>query len=130
MKIEKELKSIYISNMMKKRHREKTKIKDRVNFVIYDLDRYRVFQDIVRREGSDVSSILNNLYESFLEGFDTPQTTIDLFATEKTVPLISAGPATWRKYLESLNKDEYDKLDQYLNTLLFLHNKRGREPFG
>ena len=129
MKIEKELKSIYISNMMKKRHREHDKIKDRICTVIYDLEKYRALQGIVRSEGSDVSSVLNNLYESFLEGFDTPQTTIDLFATEKTLPLISAGPATWRKYLESLNKAEYDKLDQYLNTLLFLHDKRGKEPF-
>ena len=114
---------------MKKRHRESNKIKDRICIVIYDLDKYHTLRGIAQSENSDVSSVISNLYESFLDSFDSVQKTIDIFATEKKTPSISADPTTWRKYLDSLNKSEYDELDKFLNTILFLHNKRGKEPF-
>ena len=86
-----------------------------------------VLDEICFRENSNFSSVINNLFEEFLNSFDSPQTTIDVFQTEKKMPLLSADPLSWRLYYQSLDKTEYDSLDRHFNTVLYLHNLRGRE---
>jgi len=127
MELKQEQKTVYVSKIIKKRFKEKDKEHDDRHFIIYNLEKFDILQEIARRERSNVSSIFNNLYEAFLDNFDSPQTTIETFQSEKKAPSINADPNTWRNYLKSLSKEEYKELDKFLNTILFLHNKRGRD---
>jgi|APSaa5957512535_1039671.scaffolds.fasta_scaffold55754_3 hypothetical protein len=127
MELKQEQKTVYVSKIIKKRFKESDKKSDDRHFIIYDLDKFDIMQEIARRERSNVSSIINNLYEEFLTKFDSPQTTIEVFQSEKKTPSINADPILWRKYLKSLSKEEYNILDKYFNTILFLHNQRGKE---
>ena len=114
-------------NILKRRAKVKGKPADRRTIVVYDPDIFRGLEEIARREGTNISSIFNNLYEDFLFKLDSPQTTIDGFEAERQPPAISAGPEIWRAYLKSLSRAEYKEFDHHLNTVVHLANMRFRE---
>lgn len=117
----------YIHTYTQRRRKEEKKRSDRKNIVIYDLDKYEVLETVARRNNSNVSSILNNLYEGFLKTVASPQKTIDSYEIELKVPSISASTTTWKEFFKTLNMDDYKKFDQQLMTVFNLHNKRWEE---
>lgn len=117
----------YIHTYTQKRNRDRRKKSDRKNISIYDLDKYEILEDIARREGTNVSSIINNLYEDFIKKLDSPQKTLELFESEIVLPTIDASPETWKIFYQSLNIEQYKKLDTKIQTLLFIHNQRWKE---
>ena len=120
-------KTAYIVKILKKRHKSIEKRQDGKHVIIYDLEKFEILQEIAGREGSNISSILNNLYEQFLDNFDSVQKSIQVFTSDKKIPAIDADTTTWKKYLKSLDKKEYKILDAHLNNVLRLHDKRGNE---
>jgi len=117
----------YIHTYTQKRNKLIQKRTDRKNIVIYDLDKYEILEELARRENTNVSSIINNLYEDFIKKLDSPQKTLELFQSEIIIPSVNATPETWKIFYQSLNIDEYKKLDRKIQTLLFIHNQRWRE---
>ena len=117
----------YIHTYTQKRRKEGSKRSDRKNIVIYDLDQYEVLEIFAKRNGSNVSSILNNLYEGFLKTVASPQKTIDSFEFERKIPSITDSEQNWKEFFKTLNMEEYKKFDQQLMTVFNLHNKRWNE---
>jgi len=117
----------YIHTYTLKRNKDRSKRSDRKNITIYDLDKYEILEDLARRENTNVSSIFNNLYEDFIKKLDSPQKTLELFESNIVLPLVDASAETWTTFYQSLNIDDYKKLDTKIQTLLFIHNKRWRE---
>lgn len=117
----------YIHTYTQKRRREVKKRSDRKNISIYDLDKYEILEELARREGTNVSSILNNLYEDFIKKLDSPQKTLELFESEIILPPVDASPETWKAFYQTINIEEYKKLDTKIQTLLFIHNQRWKE---
>jgi len=114
----------YIHTYTRKRNKDKKKKSDRKNIVVYDLDKYEILEELARRESTNVSSILNNLYEDFIKKLDSPQKTLELFESEIILPPVDASPETWAAFYQTLNIEQYKKLDKKVNTLNFIHNKR------
>ena len=114
----------YIHTYTQKRRKEEKKRNDRKNIVIYDLDKYEVLETIARTNNTNVSSILNNLYEGFIKAVHSPQKNIDDFELEITVPSITDSTQTWKLFYQTLNMDDYKKLDQQLMAVFNIHNKR------
>jgi len=117
----------YIHTYTLKRNKDRSKRSDRKNITIYDLDKYEILQELARKENTNVSSIINNLYEDFIKKLDSPQKTLELFESDLVIPLVDASAETWTAFYQSLNIDDYKKLDTKIQTLLFIHNKRWRE---
>lgn len=118
---------MYIHTYTQKRNKLVQKRTDRKNIVIYDLDKYEILEELARRENTNVSSIINNLYEDFIKKLDSPQKTLELFESEIIIPSVNDAPETWKAFYQSLNIDDYKKLDRKIQTLLFIHNQRWRE---
>ncbi|MGI9229924.1 MAG: hypothetical protein ACR2P9_08710 [Gammaproteobacteria bacterium] len=114
----------YIHTFTAKRHKEANKRSDRKNLVIYDLDQYEVLEAFAKTNNTNVSSIVNNLYEGFLKAVSSPQKTIDSFEIELQVPLVTDSEETWKNFYKTLSMEDYKKLDQKINLLMILHNKR------
>ena len=116
----------YIGQFIVKRHRLAKLRSDRKNLVIYDLDKYEVLETFARANNTNVSSILNNLYEGFLKAVQSPQKTIDAFDTEIKFPDVGDSKETWENFYKTLNMEEFKKLDEKVNMILNLHNQRWR----
>ncbi len=114
----------YISSLTAKRHKEANKKTDRKNLVIYDLDKYEVLDKFARTNNTNVSSIVNNLYEAFLKAVSSPQKTIDSFEIELQIPQLTDSEETWKNFYKTLSMEDYKKLDQKINVLMNIHNKR------
>lgn len=117
----------YIHTYTQKRRKEEKKRTDRKNIVIYDLDKYEVLETIARTNNSNVSSILNNLYEGFIKSIQSPQKTIDSFESELQVPEIKDSTETWRNFYKTLSVEEYKEFDQHIMKIFRIHNKRWDE---
>lgn len=124
MDVDKDHNIIYQSNVFKIRRKERGKRSDSTHLTIYDLEKYEMLQDAAKLEGTNVSSIINNLYEDLLLKFDSPQTVLDMFEHEKSAPKINAKYDIWRKYLATLNLKEYKELDSQLARILNACNLR------
>lgn len=116
-------KSLFNAEILVKRQRTATSTSRQI--VVYDSEQMNSLGELCRKEGTNISSVICNLCERFVGSIDSPQKTIVSFS--KKMPDIDASPSDWRKYLNSLNRDEYKQLDNFLNTILYLHNQRGRE---
>jgi len=116
----------YIGQFIQKRHRLANVSSDRKNLVIYDLEKYEVLETFARANNTNVSSIINNLYEGFLKAVQSPQKTIDSFETEIKFPEVSDSRETWENFYKTLNMEEFKKLDEKVNMILNLHNQRWR----
>lgn len=117
----------YIHMFTVKRHKEGNKKSDRKNLVIYDLEKYEVLERFAKTNGTNVSSIVNNLYEGFLKAVASPQKTIDSFELELKMPEVTDSEETWKNFYKTLSMEDYKKLDQKMNTIFRIHNKRWDE---
>ncbi len=117
----------YIHTFTVKRHKEAGKNTDRKNLVIYDLEKYEVLDRFAKTNNTNVSSILNNLYEGFLKAVSSPQKTIDSFELELKMPEINDSEETWKNFYKTLSMEDYKALDQKMNSIIRLHNKRWDE---
>ena len=117
----------YLHTYTHKRRREEKKRTDRKNIVFYDLDNYEILETIARTNSSNVSSIINNLYEDFIKKVQSPQKTIDSFEIETLVPKIEDSILSWKQFYKTLDIEDYKKFDQKIMTVFRLHNKRWEE---
>lgn len=114
----------YLTTYTVKRHRLANTPSDRKNLVIYDLNMYSVLETFARTNNTNVSSIVNNLYEGFLKAVQSPQKTIDSFDVELQIPSLNDSVLTWENFYKTLTVEDYKALDQKINAILNLHNKR------
>ena len=114
----------YIHTLIVKRHKIGSIPSDRKNLVIYDLEKYEVLERFAKTNNTNVSSILNNLYEGFLKAVSSPQKTIDSFEFELKIPDLEDSDEIWKNFYKTLSMEDYKKLDQKINTIINLHNKR------
>ena len=124
MLLKEEIKVKHAVKILRKRAKEPDKRSEDKHLIIFDLDKYVQLQDIAKHEKTNVSSVINNLYEEFLGSYDNPQKSIEMFAVEDQVPAFTAGRKTWDKYIRTLNYDQYKALDYYLNEILGVFGKR------
>lgn len=97
-----------IHTYTQKRKKEKEKRTDRTNIVIYDLEKFEKLVYFAFKNDTNISSILNNLYESFMELFESesPQKTLFDFNKEILPPDIESDvEKTVKPYLLKLDSE-------------------------
>jgi len=103
----------YRHTYIQKRKKEKEKRTDRTDIVIYDLEKFERFKDFAIKNDTNISSILNNLYESFIELFEneSPQKTLLDFDKQKPLPSIESDvEKAIKPYLLKLDSERLKSL--------------------
>lgn len=90
-------------------------------------------ESIARREGTYFSDIVVDLLKNYVKEHSksqNPQTEITLFETgvESAIPNVYAKDEAWEKFYNLLKKRlDFKKVDEQLNMILRLHNRRDKE---
>jgi len=90
-------------------------------------------EKIARREGTFFSDIAVELLEEFVKKHSksqNPQTEITLFETglENAIPNLYRDKTIWKKFYKMIKKPEdFNEIDNQLNMILNLHNKKDKE---
>ena len=85
---------------------------------------------IAKREGVYFSDIIMDLVESYVAEHsksENPQTEITLFETglENAIPNLYRTEDVWQKFYDMIKKkEEYQKIDEQLNMINQIHNKK------
>ena len=91
------------------------------SITIYDREAYTVLAEIALREGTDVSSILQNLVDGFLARLDAPQRTLD---EHIQVPGLESSGIHWETYIDTLSPDDLRELDGKIQRLKHICQRR------
>ena len=91
------------------------------SITVYDREAYTVLAEIALREGTDVSSILQNLVDGFLARLDAPQRTLD---EHIQVPGLESSGIHWETYIDTLSPDDLRELDGKIQRLTRICQRR------
>ena len=91
------------------------------SITVYDRESYAVLAEVAMREGTDVSSVLQNLVDGFLARLNAPQRTLD---EHIRVPGLESTAAHWETHIGTLDPDGLRSLDGKVHRLAVLCQKR------
>lgn len=96
-----------------------------------DLDVQEKFEDLAYKERMSVSDLYRTAIQEYLQkhGDGNPVFTLDQFNDEtfKATPAVFRNADVWSKYYSTLDKKQYKEIDQQLQMILNIHNKKLKE---
>ena len=111
----------WLRKILTLRHKDRKKSTRVATIVVYDFEKFEELKDLANREGTNISSIFNNMYEDFMDRLDSPQKSLDQFTSPSPFPL---SEVEIKKLLDKINTPaEYRaKVEPFIEALVRLSN--------